>query len=320
MGDLHELLCQVFRGVSMPDEVILVVSGGQAKLDGEAKKESAFEVAIKALVAAHGARCCFIKVDNALPGEARNVGVSHSKGSVIAFLDVKTMPTQQWLSNALSLLQSPDIKGVFGSRYYFASSGFTALLRDAIYGQKATRSLAGSVFKRECLSVIGQMIAWSPAGEDVDWIKRIDAHKLRFIILDEANTNYIGLEYRSIDFFINKWWRYYHNSRLLAVNDRDRWLSYGLSYLLLSFLAFNWNYTISEIVFGTSIYIPHVTKAVMFGGPMIYGVLRGVYLPFIRGVPVNAILPTRWLALCAIAAVLDVVKFWALLVPKLRIK
>jgi hypothetical protein len=252
----------------------------------------------------------------AFPGEARNKGVNHTRGDLIAFLDVKTIPKQNWLERACENLKDSNIDGVWGSRSYDCKTVFAGLIRDVIYGRLPVRSVAGSVFKRRVYSVTGQMISWTPAGEDGDWMHRIEAHKLLFLMPKKANHSYQGLDDKSLLFFIKKWWRYYHHSRLLPVNNRDRWLSFGMIYIILIFFAFNWNYKISSAILGGPLVIPHITTGLAIAGPLAYFFIRGIYLPLRRGVPFMNVFPVRFILLLTVACILDFVKTLALLVPQ----
>ena len=171
------------------------------------------------------------------------------------------------------------------------------------------------MFRRQVYSVTGAMISWAPAGEDGDWIHRVEAHKLSFFMPNQATHRYQGLDKRSLTFFIRKWWRYYHYSRLLPVNNRDRWLSFGLLYVVLLFFAFNWNYKISAAILGSPFVVPHITTGLAVTGPLAYALIRGVYWPLRRGVPLFQILPGRFILLLTVACILDSVKIFGLLLP-----
>ena len=315
--ELIVLLRAVFSGTLLPKEVLIVQSGSTAPTQRDALSRSLLDT----LTADGLSRVDHLGIqvydtDFAFPGEARNKGVNHARGDLIAFLDVKTIPEQNWLERACENLKDSSIDGVWGSRSYDCNTVLAGLIRDAIHGRRPVRSVAGSVFRRRVYSVTGQMISWTPAGEDGDWMHRIEAHKLLFLMPKKANHSYQGLDNKSLLFFIKKWWRYYHYSRLLPVNNRDRWLSFGLVYIILIFFAFNWNYKISSAILGSPLVIPHITTGLTIAGPFCYFFIRGIYLPLRRGVSFMSILPVRFILLLPVACILDFVKTLALLVPQ----
>ena len=327
-GDLKTLLFEITKGTLVPNEIIVVNSNPKSIIydkddynEQVINEESVLFDRFRVL----GIKLIIINKLNVFPGDARNIGIKNTTGEIIAFLDVKTIPTCYWLKKACDSLKNKNIQGVWGSTIYKADSYVSSIILDAIYGRKPLRSIPGTVMKKECLSVIGQMVSWVPAGEDGDWMARINAHKLNFKAPLEHNTTYCGLANKNINYFIKKWWSYYNLSRMFPVNDRDRWVSYILSYALIIFLAFNWNYQISEFIFGTYILVPHITKTVLIFGLSIYLILRGIYLPLARGVPLFQLLPFRFIQLIIITTILDIVKTMALLMPskileKLKIK
>jgi len=315
LEDLKILITQLAEGLRVPDEVIVVRS--EITLE-ERKTSTLIETSTTELIKTLAIKKIdlrFINIKQCYPGDARNIGVAHSSGDLIGFLDVKTLPTIGWLKEACEMLEDESSDGVWGSRLYLANSLLSSAIRDVIYGRKPVLSVAGTVVRRRCLMSIGEMISWTPAGEDGDWIHRIEAHRKKMIKLNSHNISYAGLQAKPLGFFVRKWWRYYHYSRMLPVNNRDRWLVHILGYVSLLFLAFNWNYQISELVFGYPIIVPHITKLALVGGLIFYVLIRGIYLPIKRGVPIIALLPFRFLYLLIITTILDLVKVVALLKP-----
>jgi hypothetical protein len=315
--ELLTLLKAVSKGSRLPDEVLVVRSG----LPGVTENTPRFpalslpDQPLDEILSALISRTQVCDLVFAYPGKARNIGVEHASGSLIAFLDVKTIPEENWLETACKILETASTYGVWGSRIYQANSLLAGLVRDAIYGRKPVRTVAGTVCRREVFSATGAMIPWVPAGEDGDWIHRVNAHRLAFVLPRNANHRYYGLDNKPLSFFVRKWWRYYHYSRMLPVNNRDRWLAHVLLYLLLVFFAFNWNYKISGYILGSPLVVPHITTTVAIGGPAIYAFVRGVYLPLKRNTPFEQLLPFRFMLILLIAFILDSVKIMGLLKP-----
>ena len=320
--DLKILLSEIIKGNLVPNEIIVVNSNSKSNsktksiiYDGYDEQTIHDESNLGNRFRDLGINLTIINQLNVFPGDARNIGIKNTTGEIIAFLDVKTIPTYDCLKKACDSLKNESIQGVWGATIYQSDSFLSSIILDAIYGRKPLRSIPGTVMKKECLPVIGQMVSWVPAGEDGDWIARIKAHKLNFKTPLEHNTTYCGLANKNINYFIKKWWYYYNLSRMFPINDRDRWISYILGYALIIFLAFNWNYQISEFIFGTYIFVPHITKTVLVSGLSFYLLLRGIYLPLARGVPVSHLLPFRFIQLIIVTIILDLVKTTALLMP-----
>jgi|GEM_PF-3456468 len=318
LEDLLELLKTVVKGTCLPREILIIESGKKIDTKNGLQFTPFVTYNVSALHIPRDLSIRSCSLVAAYPGNARNIGVLNSSSSYIAFLDVRTLPTAEWLERAWNTLEDPKYDGVWGVRRYKASTLFGGLIRDAIYGRRPVRSLSGSVFRKDIFNIVGQMISWAPAGEDVDWIHRIDTHKLNFFSNGEANHSYQGLDHKPFLFFVKKWWRYYHHSRLLPVNHRDRFLSYGLFYIILIFLAFNWNFKISVALLGSPLIIPHITTGLALAGPVLYVFVRGVYLPMRRGTPFLRVLPFRFFSILIVAFVLDLVKTLALLAPTIR--
>ncbi len=314
--ELIALLKAVFLGTLLPKEILIIRSGSEASTQKDAPSAPLLDaLTADGLSKVDHLGIQIYDMDFAFPGEARNIGVNHARGDLIAFLDVKTIPEQNWLERACENLKDSNIDGVWGSRSYDSNTVLAGLIRDAIHGRLPVRSVAGSVFRRRAYSVTGQMISWTPAGEDGDWMHRIEAHKLLFLMPKNSNHSYQGLDNKSLLFFIKKWWRYYHYSRHLPVNNRDRWLSFGLIYIVLIFLAFNWNYKISAAILGSPLVVPHITTGLAIAGPIAYILVRAIYLPLRRGVPFLSLFPARFFLMLLVASILDFVKTLALLLP-----
>jgi len=57
------------------------------------------------------------------PGVKRNIGTSHAKGSIIAFIDDDAYPDQNWLNNAIKLFHDPTVAAVGGPNLTPPSDG-----------------------------------------------------------------------------------------------------------------------------------------------------------------------------------------------------
>ena len=88
----------------------------------------------------------YFRVKSLYPGEARNFGISKSVGDIIATLDSKTIPKEDWLEESIEKINSDEYEISFGSTTYKANLPFQKVLRACIYGKKTVQTLPGSVF------------------------------------------------------------------------------------------------------------------------------------------------------------------------------
>ena len=95
----------------LPDEVILVDVGKGRKVESLVKLYS------EVLNIVHK------KVDKpSYPGRNRNIGASLAKGTVLAFIDSKTVADKEWLQESLKKLSSNSYSVIFGITKYEAFS------------------------------------------------------------------------------------------------------------------------------------------------------------------------------------------------------
>ena len=112
------------------------------------------------------------------PGHARNIGIGLSRSNLIAFLDVKTIPSVDWLERNFKLIQDSSNDGVWGRTIYECSQGKQRIIRAATYGKSPVKTLPGSLIKKDCFLKAGLFIETVRAGEDGDWFNRAYLHQL----------------------------------------------------------------------------------------------------------------------------------------------
>ncbi len=150
-----------------------------------------------AAVAAHfGNAIRYFQQENAGPAAARNKGLSHAYGDVIAFLDADDLWAPGSLITSLAYLKAdPNRQAVMGRVQLMRanSDGELEPYRDPGY----MTSLAACVFKKEVFHQIGTLDTTLRQGEDVDWFLRaraagVDIQKI------EATTLYYRLHQSNI--------------------------------------------------------------------------------------------------------------------------
>jgi len=252
----------------------------------------------------------------AFPGNARNIGIEKASSDFIAFIDVETIPQPQWLEAALNLLNSTNASGVWGSTYFCAQTAFERIVRDGFHGPQPRKTLPGSIFRREVFEEAGKFIGWVRAGEDTDWMLRLQMLKLETVNPPNALINYVGLIGATTERLFAKWYRNYSASRVLPHFFPHRIILWIAFYPLLILIAFNWNYLIADWRVDSPFYLNHVTKIVCLLPMVAYIFVRALVLPYKRGVPLGRLLPVRFFAILAVCFLADLVKLIAFSVPK----
>jgi hypothetical protein len=252
-----------------------------------------------------------------LPGAARNFGLQHATKLWIAFIDVETIPYENWLESQAQRIMASGALGVFGSTIYVANSVKQALVRDAIYGRRPIRTLPGSVLRRDLFDFVGRFIPTVRAAEDTEWMIRAKAMGVHIEeSSSEALISYQGLSKLGFRGLAKKWRRNYLSSRQLQHLKVQTAIVWLLGYFVLSLIAFNWNAILAGWQVDSPFYIDHVTKIVSLTPIGVYSVFRGCYLPYKRGLPLLDILPFRFLLLAAVGALLDAVKVTTIFFPR----
>jgi len=305
--DLLEIVRAVCSQTAKPAEIVIVdsaVEGGICPAE------------IRALCAVSSIKLNYEHRERALPGDARNIGLGMANGELIAFIDVQTIPRPQWLEASLSVLARRGVAGAWGATCFDAQTRFERLVRDGFYGVLQRRTLPGSVFRCEVFDKTGQFIDWVRAGEDTEWILRLEVLKIPVAYPPKALIDYVGLIGLDMKKMLKKWYRNYTASRDLPHFFPQKMLLWLVLYPLLVLIAFNWNYLIADWRMDSPLYIGHVTKMVAILPGLIYVIVRGLMLPLQRGVGIWRLLPARFLVITLVCFMADVVKVLVFSLPK----
>jgi hypothetical protein len=252
------------------------------------------------------------------PGRARNIGLDRASNEFIAFLDVKTCPKPEWLEQAVRLQTEPSLYGVWGLTTFTATTSFEKLTRDGFFGRTPCRTLPGTIMRKSTLSHVGRFIEWVRAGEDTDWIERVDLLGLNFARSTCATLSYTGLLGQKPAALARKWWRNYSASGALPHLFPQKIFIWSLFYPTLVLIAFNWNKIIAGWETQSSFYIPNVTKIAAAMPVALYLVARGLIIPYCRSVPLSALLPLRWISIAFVCLTGDTAKAIAMLRPGVK--
>jgi glycosyltransferase involved in cell wall biosynthesis len=309
----HELL-KIVRAVCgqtvKPAELVIVDSSGE---------RDAYPEQIAELCAASGIRLIYERRASSLPGDARNIGLGCANAELIAFIDVQTIPRPQWLQASLNLFDSHDIDGVLGATCFSADTTFETVVRDSFYGVMPRKTLPGSIFRREVFHRVGQFIDWVRAGEDTEWLLRLELLKIPVVCPPNALIDYVGLIGLDTKKMLKKWYRNYAAARDLPHFFPQKLLLWLVFYPLLILLAYKWNYLIAEWRMDSPLYIGHVTKIVAILPGLTYVLVRGLMLPLHRGVGIWRLFPIRLFAIALVCVMADAIKVLVFSFPKRNI-
>jgi glycosyltransferase involved in cell wall biosynthesis len=307
----HNELLMLVRAVcgqtNKPDEIVIVDSS---------VNDGVCTVAIGALCAASSIKLLYVHRACALPGHARNIGLAMANFGLIAFMDVKTIPRPYWLEASLGLLDTRGVAGVWGATFFSAQTKFELLVRDGFYGMLPIRTLPGSVFRREVFHETGQFINWIRAGEDTEWMLRLEVLKIPIVRSTSPLVDYLGLIGLDMIQLLKKWKRNYSAAKDLPHFFPQKLLMWWVLYPFSVLIAFNWNYLLADWRMESPMYIGHVTKIMAILPALIYLIVRGLVLPIQRGVGLWRLLPVRIFAIILVCFMADFVKVLVFSLPK----
>ena len=145
------------------------------------------------------------------------------------------------------------------------------------------------------------------AGEDTDWIKRLNSHNLKI-----KNTiypvYYKGLFNISYMAIFKKWFRnYYYSSHLPHMSLQKNFYTAVLFFIIL-FLVLNINFLIIQWQSPNNLYFPHVTKIFLVTSLIFYTLIRGLILPMRKKIDLKYLFPWNFFFVTVFSISLDIVK------------
>ena len=268
-GDtLVKVLDSLTTQTKLPDEVILVDAGK------DRKTESLVKLYSEVLNIVH------TKTDKpSYPGRNRNIGASVAKGTVLAFIDSKTVADKEWLHESLKKLSSNSYSVIFGFTKYGAFSRVQKVIRAASFGLLGHETTPGTIIIKEDFINSGGFIEDVRAGEDEEWQQRIKDLGYKNTKLGKPYLTYIDLP-KSITEMQYKHFIYsLHAVRVNAQkNMKDLYLTLAL--FLSALIVPRWNFLITGWD-QNPLFIPNITKIYMMSLILlllVYLILRNVLL------------------------------------------
>jgi hypothetical protein len=246
------------------------------------------------------------------PGHARNIGISASRSNLIAFLDVKTIPSIDWLEKNFKLMRDNSADGVWGKTIYECTQNKQRIIRAATYGKSPVKTLPGSLIKKDCFFKAGLFIETVRAGEDGDWFNRAFLHQLN--ILDHNNVGFLkykllqDITYKNI---VLKWYRNNSFASPLPYLKPHKDIYFYLASILSVLIAFNWNNIFADWDLDSTLYIPNITKITASLVFICYYIVRGFFIPLRKGLRIKDLIPISHLQVFTLSSILDLVKIFA---------
>ena len=314
---VEDFLINVCSWSVIPSEIIIINTSNKKYILNNYTKNKLRERKIKTKI---------ILKKGFFPGAARNVGISNSKCEYIAFLDMNTLPySKDWLKKNFKYLIENKLDGIHGQTLYLANNDKESIVRASTYGEASLRTIPGSIFKRATVLKVGKFSFDSRAGEDTDWLKRLDIQNLK-IKKSQIPVYYKGLYNIDYFFIIKKWFRnYFFSSKLPHLNNQKNFYYLCIFFIIFLFV-FNWNYS-SLCLYNTlclnqknEVFIPHVTKIFLLISLLSYIAIRGIIMPIKKKINIKYLFPYRFLIITIFSFILDSVKsitFLALIVLKI---
>ena len=230
---LKDLLRAVLFWTKFPSEIII---------SDNSKKKFIIDKKIKQIFKKKKILLRVLYKKNQYPGQARNLAIQKAAFSNLAFLDISTFCSNEWLQASYALLNK-NIDVVYGSTRYLAYSYKSRLFRAATFGNRKLRTLPGSVIKKKIFKKIGLFSNTVRAGEDGLLFDKINNLKLSFKN-SPSIIEYTGNLNVSFLFFFRKWVRnYYSSSSLDFMMSQKIAYFFGTLILLISIILFLMDYS-----------------------------------------------------------------------------
>ena len=230
------------------------------------------------------------------PGKARNIGVSIAKHEYIAFLDCRTIPSDNWLHHYSQVIKESDAGMIIGSTKVLANSKFQWYLRTATYGKLSYDTVPGTLMEKQLFVSTGGFIVDVRMGEDQEWMKRLQNDQIEFVSVTTPFLEYDGLP-ESLFSACRKYLESgYHTS--FVMEDFKNLLFSTL--LIASILVIpRWNFML-EGWDANPFYIPNVTKIFFLILISLMLIWRLVYFLSPRRLPDNLFTSTVKLSILGI--------------------
>tara|TARA_Y100000768_G_scaffold362209_1_gene320849 strand:- start:3480 stop:4496 length:1017 start_codon:yes stop_codon:yes gene_type:complete len=251
-----------------------------------------------------------IHTKNTFPGKARNIGVNEASAEYIAFIDAKSIPVKNWLQKNYDLLNASDAKIILGL-FKSANSDlnfFQKILKASSYGNIQHVSVPGSLMRKDTFKSSGCFNEDVGAGEDIEWIERLQKLNLKLEISNEINFFYIGFP-KTLNKAIKKWVFYSFENAKINILQTQKSLYFILLMVLILYFIYSWNYLFTQGAWNNSPYfVPNLNTIVWSVLFFIYSIIRGIIMPLKKREPLLYIFPVQWIFIFFVGFLIDISK------------
>ena len=233
----------------------------------------------------------------AFPGKARNIGVSIAKHEYIAFLDCRTIPSDNWLQHYSQLIKKNDAGMIIGSTKVLANNKFQWYLRTATYGKRPYDTVPGTLMEKQLFESTGGFIGELRMAEDLEWLKRLHNDRIEFVSVTTPFLEYSGLP-ESLFTACQKYCESGYYASFVMENFKNLLFS---ALLLASILVIpRWNFYLVGWD-ASPLYIPNVTKIFFLILMSILLIWRLIYYLTPRKLPDNIVVSVAKLSVLIMA-------------------
>ena len=242
------------------------------------------------------------------PGAARNEGIKAASYDYLAFIDLKTIPKNNWLEDALSQIYNMHCEVLLGRCISKTENFHQKIIKCLTYGSKPFTSLPGTIITREALTKSGIFIKSIRAGEDIEWISRLYSLDINVKTNSSVPLLYFGFPKYFIQ-SIKKWYIYSIENSKVNILTFQKVIYFYIFLVGFLYWVYSWNFifTYGEWDDSTA-FIPNLNSTVWTLVFIAYFLARSIFIPLTKREKLFFILPLNWLILGIYGILLDCVK------------
>lgn len=313
-NNLYKVLNAMRSQTFTPFEIIIVDSSTSSlKLENSLKKELNITIIDRA-------------TESIFPGHARNLGAKMANGDLLAFLDCKTIPDKAWLQDSMDQFKHSKSDILLGNFVCHEEDWFSKTAKAAIFGNIIHSSIPGSIINKDKFEISGGFSELVRAGEDIDWINRLDQMGYEITQSSSKPMTYSGLPNNLID-IIKKWHLYSMENAKVNILATQKSIYFFFLLIFFLYIAYRWNYIFTGGNWDESpLFIPHLNTILWLTLASSYMALRCLILPLLRKESFSFLLPFNFIIVGLIGLVIDLSKipgriygFWKIMTFRKKI-